>query len=700
MSNGNPILYNGDVVNYDPRVTATSGQRGSVLKYAPTVGAPVFLQKQDDGETTNWTALGGGGGGSVTGLPNTWAFFNALGGIDSVATFVADAVSPHAGFYSGAVIAFAPGSFAFVTGDGAKSVGQSSLIFGDVNATSSLSTSGIAGLAHARQLGGSVDAGEGSHVHGITNGNFSSLSAVEHSHAFGTASGNGSISAANQSLAYGAAQDSQILSQSSSLVQAQASNASAVSATGVASRFQGASRDGSTVTIDGEASSGAARVRGGSSLLISARASSFMGDIDTGGIVNINGSLSAGIGLVDDGAQLLMSGPYNKFLGILTSGSVLDLSGSASSFQGQLLDGSNLTLSGTSLTFNATISTAATVNLGGIGCSFNGSIDSGTFTNIGSGSNANFVMIGASTLAIQGDACNVSCAIAGGSSVQIDAQANCVYGVVDGLSNLNIQAAAGKFRGSIAGGSTVLVQDIASINGSILNAAVVRILAGASGSSINGYFDGGAVDIDQALGAHVFGAMAGGLITVNASATGAFVIGANHVANAAYSFISGQGHQSDSFSETVVGQFSEVEAGNPSAYVSTDAAHRVGGGANSGSLFTAHRIDKDGRVTTRASHRDRAVRIQSGAGAISGRTDYMILVNLATAGASSLELPAPEDGLRFKFGSSGAGATSNYTLDAVTNGGTLDAGVPDVTNLTVVNYIEIVALGGVWYRVA
>jgi len=53
--------------DFDPRVTAINAPKGALLKFAPTVGVPALLQKQDGGSTTNWTVVaGGGGGGTVT----------------------------------------------------------------------------------------------------------------------------------------------------------------------------------------------------------------------------------------------------------------------------------------------------------------------------------------------------------------------------------------------------------------------------------------------------------------------------------------------------------------------------------------------------------------------------------------------------------------------------------------------------------
>lgn len=56
----------------DPRVTSTFGETGSLYLQGSTGGGSLY-QKQDDGNTTNWTQVGGGsssGGGDVTGGAN------------------------------------------------------------------------------------------------------------------------------------------------------------------------------------------------------------------------------------------------------------------------------------------------------------------------------------------------------------------------------------------------------------------------------------------------------------------------------------------------------------------------------------------------------------------------------------------------------------------------------------------------------
>lgn len=618
MSGGNPILYNQDVVNFDPRVTATGGQKGSIIKYAPAVGAPVLLQKTDDGVSTNWSPVSGGGGGSVTGLPNTLAYYDNLGNIASIAGFVVDSAVLATAIYSGAnAPILAAGSFVNVYNDGTVQSGQYSHVLGrcEVDSIHRINNAG-------------PDTGIGTILHGVT-----------------------------QDLGVTVAGDR-------------------------GSRLA-VFNTGGTVTQNGDTAEGRALINTGSTLSIG-RGSTFWGQVNDGGAVTMGSQFSFGsLSVTDAGSLVDMTGLHNFAKGVIASGGILQMGNNYCSFMGTVESLAALNYDSLVGEFVGLVSGGSTVTLNGVTPKAHGQIAD------------------AGNLAMAGNACNFQGFITGGGSiVTIGGNGSAFQGSVSGGSGVLVDDDAARIQGRFdAGSSGVVNSNGSTIVGRFLNAANVQAVGASDGTTITGYFDNSTLIVNGSLGVTFFGAISNSTVTVNPGANGAFIHGPDHEISAENSFTSGIGHTANALAEAVFGQYSEIEAGNPNAFVSTDPAHRVGGGANAGARFTAHRIDKDGRVTTRASHRDRAIRIQSGAGTINGRTDYMVLVDLTVAGASSLELPTPEDGLRFKFGSSGVGATSNYTLDAVTNGGTLDAGVPDVTNLGTINYIEIVALGGVWYRV-
>jgi hypothetical protein len=72
-------LLNYDLAeSFDPRVTATDAPAGTLFRYIPKTGPVILLQKQDNGKTTNWTAVGGGGG---SGDPDTIAYFDHVTGL-------------------------------------------------------------------------------------------------------------------------------------------------------------------------------------------------------------------------------------------------------------------------------------------------------------------------------------------------------------------------------------------------------------------------------------------------------------------------------------------------------------------------------------------------------------------------------------------------------------------------------------------
>lgn len=50
----------------DPRTTARAAQKGTLYRYIPESGDPELLIKLDDGYTTNWSSVGGGGGSETT----------------------------------------------------------------------------------------------------------------------------------------------------------------------------------------------------------------------------------------------------------------------------------------------------------------------------------------------------------------------------------------------------------------------------------------------------------------------------------------------------------------------------------------------------------------------------------------------------------------------------------------------------------
>lgn len=57
--NTSSILENYDLAEqFDPRVVPTDAPKGAIFRYVPSSGPAILLQKQDKGESTNWTVVG------------------------------------------------------------------------------------------------------------------------------------------------------------------------------------------------------------------------------------------------------------------------------------------------------------------------------------------------------------------------------------------------------------------------------------------------------------------------------------------------------------------------------------------------------------------------------------------------------------------------------------------------------------------
>jgi hypothetical protein len=83
MANNPPPqnVFNFDYAEtFDPRVGGGYfAPKGSIFRFIPDMGPAVLLQKQDNGKSTNWTVIGGGGGPPM-GNPSDVAFYDGVTG--------------------------------------------------------------------------------------------------------------------------------------------------------------------------------------------------------------------------------------------------------------------------------------------------------------------------------------------------------------------------------------------------------------------------------------------------------------------------------------------------------------------------------------------------------------------------------------------------------------------------------------------
>jgi hypothetical protein len=357
-----------DIIDsYDPRVTGRAASKGTLFRYVSSAGVPILLIKTDDGFSTNWISAGGGGGGvytasnvgvgtgvykttvandfqfktlvagpniiistptadeilisasgggSVSGLPNTVAYFDLLGNLQSnvnarfnnannsmalldqpgvvaplgsTSTIMAsgDGTStisvPTAGsfvhgFFQGSSIINATGNGVSVFGRGINSatlqaVSDGSSAFGyvsDLGSTIQAQGNGTLAFGRAETAGVITTVSSGALAFGnsLNNGLISAqgLSSL----AFGSSNGSGIIrSSGSSSIAHGTVNlNSLIDSQGNgSLAQGEANSASQIIAGGSGCISSGAAFGGTTVTATGFATIAVASTNYGSTTI-------------------------------------------------------------------------------------------------------------------------------------------------------------------------------------------------------------------------------------------------------------------------------------------------------------------------------------------------------------------------------------------------------------------------------------------------
>lgn len=159
----------------------------------------------------------------------------------------------------------------------------------------------------------------------------------------------------------------------------------------------------------------------------------------------------------------------------------------------------------------------------------------------------------------------------------------------------------------------------------------------------------------------------------------------------------GEGINNNAYASLALGRYN-IPAGTPNSWVATEHALVIGNGTGVGAEADAFKVDKDGRVTQTASVRNTAVRLATGNVTVDARTDYTIIIDDATAGAKTIQLPPAEDGLEFRFCVTTAAQATGGDYTFLPDGtDTVDIGVLSLIG----NYesITLVALGTVWYKV-
>lgn len=195
----------------DPRLTPVDGPKGCIYRFVPAVGPAVLLQKQDNGPTTNWTLVGGGGG-TPTGNPLDVAFFDAGGNLSYSDLFKFDPVISGLWFGSvapgGTIAVTAPGSFAGGSVDTSGILSSVSFVFGSASNGGDITANAIGSTAFGSVNAASIQANsEGAFVSGTSVSGGQLYSSGTGSFAFGFVSDNPSliIAANNGAFAGGSA---------------------------------------------------------------------------------------------------------------------------------------------------------------------------------------------------------------------------------------------------------------------------------------------------------------------------------------------------------------------------------------------------------------------------------------------------------------------------------------------------------------
>lgn len=674
---------NSDFISpHDPTVTATYGSKGSLLRYANEIGVSKLFIKQDEGITTNW-ALVGPGGSAPLGDPNTLAFFDGGGNLDSETKFSLEEVNAQFAFgnrLAGGLITAGGNStlaFGIVNAGTLNSSGQGSIAFGTASVAGALVTStGIGSFAMGSTLGLAAS-GFVAQIRAVNSG------AV----AMGRAAVQGPIGAGSaimESLGQGSFTLGYVESGATmrsngfgSFVMG-ASDGQGFAAPLMLADHNGCFALGIATNVNGGTT--ASLVQAGDSGVGNARACFVMGHAAGGGIVRAIGKSSFAFG----GADTLS-------LGAATC--TVEATGqSAFAFGRVTSPNSTINASGTSSYAGGNAATAGVINSAGIASFAFGrvadlgsnilSISSGSFAAGFADAAGDVLASGAGSVAL-GRSTGAAATIASGG----------LGSLASGFVDTGVMLITGS--GSVVHGSVVTSSNITNVgNGSFavgrLEATSLITLSG------NGSLALGSLVAGSTLTVSGDGSLGGGRLeaasTMTVSGNGSLAWGISHTVSSDYSLTVGQTNINSSFACIIGGRFANGAGFTPASWVDTDPMFLLGNGTGVGTEANGFRVDKDARVTTTSSQVNAGNRVVSGGAVVaSARTDNMLLADTSLAPVV-VNLPAGEDGLEFII--------KDGQFNAAANPITINASVGQVeTNAGFAASDTIVTNGGMrWYR--
>lgn len=620
------------VGTFDPRVTATAAKKGTIFRYVPSVGSPEILVKADNGLTVNWVSAGGGGG-APTGDPNTLAYFDALGNLQSNLQAQFDEL-------------------------------KNSVAVGAAAQTGSTSATGDASEARGEAIGvGStiVASGDGASAYGQT------------------ATGGDIISSGVGSEAGGLADDAIITASApAAYARAYADSSSSVTASGQGASATGfASGAGSNILASGTGAIAVGQVINGAGIVSSGAGSFAVGEAEeaTGSINAIGiGSFATGRVIGAPGFTTDITAAVDgSFAGGYATGSPFG----AVSIQAQQLG---------DFAYGVATVTGNIIASGG-GSHASGNTDSGQIVASGIGSFAHGGISTSGSIIASAFGSFAAGYVSGGGQII----ASGIGSHASGSGELITATALGSFaHGSTAGNRAITASATGSVafgyaqQGFITASGIGAFAGGHSGSGIDIIASGG--------GALVWGRAEDQSHLASGNASASFNSSNNTSGDYGSSF--GLGHTNSSYGCMLLGRYGITTGATPGAWTATDPVFLIGNGTAIGAEATAYRIDKDGRILETAAKRVSAIRSVAASDNVSARTDRKLLLNDNAANANTLTLPAGEEGLEFTFAPTAAN-TGTWAL-APSGLDTLDGNVPaDVAAAGMP--VSVTFTGGVWY---
>lgn len=691
MANGGSKTQRIDITDsYNPSVQGRAAAKGTIFRYIPSAGSPQVFIKNDDGFSTNWVALGGGGGGANQALSNLTS-----------PTAVNQSLIP------GSDLTLNLGSLirrynihyvAEVRGDSEPSIFVTDRELYDANGLLSVNWDSRE-LLNTSEL--PVMNWSAATLTGASNGFvWTLLNNTTGASGWAAPSGGTPVGTFNAIAFYDGAGN---LSVGQSNFR---TNPALQGALMIGTEVSGGLL---TASVDGTFAQGGALQKG---RITSSAIGSFAGGyvIHPNSDPNANSTITAAANGAfaygslgfdgSGGAGLVASGVGSTAHGYATGAGQLQAVGIGAFATGYAFGGNVLA------TGNASMAHGYGVDGGGVESFGVGSHSHGfgiTNSFVGSGGDGSMAFgiaqgVPFSPAAVLNAGGNGSLAFgtAVGTAAAINAfsEASKVFGAATSGGKIRTNGISAQASGAASTAGVIQATGISahafgsSTNGGLISSTGIGSLA--FGSSIGG---GITSIVASGNGSLAFGAPVSG--SIQASGVGSFALGDDVSVSANFAQCFGVGLISSSFASMYIGRYANQTVDSPGAWVATDPLFVAGNGVGVGSRANAYKLDKDGKITTSAAQVHSACRSVSADTTLSARTDRTLFVDTATAvSAVAVTMPPGEDGLEFFVKDSGGNAIVN-NITFTPNGADVMESGSTITSVRGCRHFQF--FGGVWY---